>query len=390
MRVKISKQGVIFAVYAVVMLIPAYLETSISSMLDNILLLWAIWIVWNAKRKPDKFIILFGIYYIYLTIVSLSNGSNILDIHWIISVIKMIMFLNVVSIRIDKSARETVNILFGVVCVFLLLDFLSILLYPGGLYQSITVWNEWTSTSAAQWILGNKNNRCYWYFLGILLSIWRMKYEPKVGNKIIIYSLGIISLLAMIKTKSSTSIIATCIVLGAIYYGIKSTKKKSLKINTYIVFGIYILVQILILMGSLPFISSFVVRLFGKDLTFSGRTEIWTQILILIKQKPFLGWGQLSGETVGGMLGNKFFTSAHNQWLNTLFQGGIIFFVFVIAFFVWMIKKMNKDNQTIINMKILFLLAIFVDMLFESILSVFATWLLLYLIYKYPGNDRLT
>lgn len=71
-----------------------------------------------------------------------------------------------------------------VVGVYIILDFISIVLYPDGLYQSVTVWNEWTSTSAAQWILGNKNNRCYWYFIAIILSVWKLALEKIEGTEL--------------------------------------------------------------------------------------------------------------------------------------------------------------------------------------------------------------
>ena len=136
----------------------------------------------------------------------------------------------------------------------------------------------------------------------------------------------------------------------------------------------YCSVQILIFMGSLPFISSIVVKLFGKDLTFSGRTKIWIQMPVLIAQKPIWGWGQLSGSTVGSILGNKFFTSAHNQWLNTLFQGGVILFLLVALIIIWLSNSTRKFEKNIGNMKLLMLLSIMIDMMFEVIMGTTATW----------------
>lgn len=104
--------------------------------------------------------------------------------------------------------------------------------------------------------------------------------------------------------------------------------------------------------------------------------------------KPIWGWGQLSGSTVGSILGNKFFTSAHNQWLNTLFQGGVILFLLVALIIIWLANSTRKFEKNIGNMKLLMLLSIMIDMMFESILSVFATWIFLYIIYKYPETTK--
>lgn len=172
----------------------------------------------------------------------------------------------------------------------------------------------------------------------------------------------------MIGTKSSTSTIATIVAIVAAWYGMRNTSKNLARINAWGVMLAYCSVQILIFMGSLPFISSIVVKLFGKDLTFSGRTKIWIQMPVLIAQKPIWGWGQLSGSTVGSILGNKFFTSAHNQWLNTLFQGGVILFLLVALIIIWLSNSTRKFEKNIGNMKLLMLLSIMIDMISAAIM----------------------
>ena len=388
MNLKVSKRGIWLVIYAAVMLVPTYFESSFTNLLDNAFFIWAMLIVLRNRIIPNRFICAFSLYYIYLTVITFISGTDMADIHLIISVAKMVVFLCVLDFQINYSARIAINGLLFVVGVYIILDFISIVLYPDGLYQSVTVWNEWTSTSAAQWILGNKNNRCYWYFIAIILSVWKLALEKNRGNRVIIYAICSISLLAMIGTKSSTSTIATIVAIIAAWYGMRNTSKNLARINAWGVMLAYCSVQILIFMGSLPFISSIVVKLFGKDLTFSGRTKIRIQMPVLIAQKPIWGWGQLSGSTVGSILGNKFFTSAHNQWLNTLFQGGVILFLLVALIIIWLANSTRKFEKNIGNMKLLMLLSIMIDMMFESILSVFATWIFLYIIYKYPETTK--
>lgn len=68
-----------------------------------------------------------------------------------------------------------------------------------------------------------------------------------------------------------------------------------------------------------------------------------------------------------------------NQWLNTLFQGGVILFLLVALIIIWLSNSTRKFEKNIGNMKLLMLLSIMIDMMFESILSVFATWIFLYI-----------
>jgi O-antigen ligase len=73
-----------------------------------------------------------------------------------------------------------------------------------------------------------------------------------------------------------------------------------------------------------------ILRLMGRDTTFSGRTKIWEAVLILIKERPILGYG-IAG--VGGPIwsfvdmSTKFKTgpdSTHNIYLDGLLRYGII------------------------------------------------------------------
>ena len=155
MNLKVSKRGIWFVIYAAVMLVPTYFESSFTNLLDNAFFIWAMLIVLRNRIIPNRFICAFSLYYIYLTVITFISGTDMADIHWIISVAKMMVFLCVLDFQINYSARIAINGLLFVVGVYIILDFISIVLYPDGLYQSVTVWNEWTSTSAAQWILGN-------------------------------------------------------------------------------------------------------------------------------------------------------------------------------------------------------------------------------------------
>jgi O-antigen ligase len=73
-----------------------------------------------------------------------------------------------------------------------------------------------------------------------------------------------------------------------------------------------------------------ILHLMGRDTTFSGRTKIWQAVLILIEQRPILGYG-IAG--VGGPIWSfvdmysKFKTgpdSTHNIYLDGLLRYGII------------------------------------------------------------------
>ena len=154
-------------------------------------------------------------------------------------------------------------------------------------------------------------------------------------------------------------------------------KKKELlvNINTYMLVGICAVVTLMILAGSASFLRPIVEGIFDKDMTFSNRSEVWQQAILLIIQKPLLGWGVTDSETATGLLGSLTFVNAHNQVLNCLWQGGIILF----AIFLCIILCTARNINLIINSKykLVFqaiMVGLMVDMMFEVILGTSATW----------------
>lgn len=92
----------------------------------------------------------------------------------------------------------------------------------------------------------------------------------------------------------------------------------------------------------------------------------------------------MKSTTISKILGSKVFTSAHNQWLNFLFQGGIVLFgiaVMLFAIEIGTIKK-QKANRNVFIMTVV-LISLFVDMLFESQFNGIAVGLTLIMIYEY-------
>ena len=88
--------------------------------------------------------------------------------------------------------------------------------------------------------------------------------------------------------------------------------------------------------------SSFLERTLGKDTTFSGRTEIWSLVLMYIYLSPIFGYGVLLDGSVF-MLPSRWepsgfkMDSSHNQILQTAYESGLI----TILFLYFMLRKLS-------------------------------------------------
>ena len=320
LKIKISTLFMI--IYCFVMFVPTYFSNAGIKLLSNVMVAIAALFLLRRKYKPNKFIVLTSIYLLYLMIMTYINRTNAADIHLIISYCKIFFFLGVFDYMLKNNQANAVNIMFYILLLFVSLDFFSIILFPNGLYHTSLIWNEWSTSQEAQWIYGNKNNRIYWYIM-LLMTAWE-RYVLNGKSKIWPTLISIGTIIAMMIVKSSTATTVAIVVGTGILISIYKKKEIRFSINSYLLVGICTMVTILVLAGSTGFLKIVVEGIFHKDMTFSNRSQVWQQVILLIAQKPFWGWGIVDDKAATGLLGSLTYVNAHNQFLNCLWQGGIV------------------------------------------------------------------
>lgn len=355
------------------MFIPGYFSNAGIKLLSNLMMVVAAFFLLRHKYKPNKFIVLTGIYMLYLMIISYVNRTNAADIHLIIVYCKIFVFLGVADYMLKNNQSNAVNIMFYILLLFVSLDFFSIILFPNGLYHTSLVWNEWTTSQEAQWIYGNKNNRIYWYIM-LLMTAWE-RYALNGKSKIWPTIISVSTIVAMMLVKSSTATTVAIVVGTGILISIYKKKEIRFSINSYLLVGICTVVTILILAGSTGFLKIVVEGIFHKDMTFSNRSQVWQQVVLLIAQKPFFGWGIVDSDTATGLLGSLTYVNAHNQFLNCLWQGGIVLICILGGIILCTARNINAIASD--RYKLVFecvLVGLMIDMMFEVIMGTTATW----------------
>lgn len=85
----------------------------------------------------------------------------------------------------------------------------------------------------------------------------------------------------------------------------------------------------------------------GKDLTLTHRTVIWDQVIYKFFMKPIWGYGMQDTYNLFTIpVGNTFKTfSAHNQLLQSLYEGGILLFLAFTPLFM-VVNKLIKSSLT--------------------------------------------
>ena len=379
----VSKRSLMVLISLVIMIMPSYFADMIPGyrLIMNIMSVFIVFYLVKHFVKPSGFILCVILYYFITLVSAFANGN--FDYHALISQTKIIITLMLIESYLSYKRNGAVDVIYYVIAFFVLIDIISVILYPAGIYQTITVWNEWSSSSASQWVLGNKNNHIAWYLIAELLAYLKYINNDNFNNKIILYTTMIGCIVSSILLQSSTS--TTVVVLAAlgIFIAMHNKHSKVKMINIYVLDIIYVVIVVLVVTGITQFLSPIVKGVFGKNLTFTNRTFAWAQCIAQIIQKPFLGWGLITAEEAQSALGSLAYVNAHNQWLQTLWQGGIILLCVIILAIFLISNKINKLHDQ--NLKIVIATAFFaylIEMILEVQLTSGISWLILLLVYN--------
>ena len=384
---KVSVNKLIVFMFAAIMLLPDYFSSSLLNALENILLIGTGCILLKYRYRPSKWMYMAFVYCAVLVCSSYFNFTDRANFHLIISNLKIMVFLCAIEWETKKYGKNALKNIWRFLLIILSANTASIVLFPNGLYQIDYVWNEWGAKDVMrQWILGNKNSQTIWYLLLMILTYILFSdahiSRNKLKNRIVLLYTIAISAITMLLVASSTGIVAiTVLAVGMILSFFRKSPIDFEWNPKWILVG-YIIISILIIGGNATFLKPIIADLFGKDLTFSNRTTVWLRALLLFIQKPIFGWGVLGDDGMRNALGSLSYTSAHNQFLNTMLQGGTILFLILIAMVFIIFDKLSKcEDKKDKLVGSVGMIGVLVTMHFETVLGGTQCWMLLYCVY---------
>ena len=105
----------------------------------------------------------------------------------------------------------------------------------------------------------------------------------------------------------------------------------------------YILFFVMVIFNKLDFFSFLIVDILHRDLTLTTRTTIWSITIDKILEKPFWGYGYISGEEFQSLLPSIIGINAHNTILMIAFIGGIWLSIIFIYLIFSLIRNYDLD-----------------------------------------------
>lgn len=273
-----------------------------------------------------------------------------------------------------KNSLKYISIIFS---LLIYLNAILLVMYPEGLWID----HAWKGTGdATRHLFGNYNQIGFISLLGITVhSMYTLTTQRGRRN---LFLLICVSIWSVIFVGSMTSTVGL-IIFGVYLLLHKFIKRPKFFMTVFVV--LYILFFVIIVwfgnsIEEVNLMTKFVENVLAKDITFTNRTEIWSNAVYKVQQHPWIGYGIQDVEWNMTYLDGS---GPHNLWLMLLLQGGVVLFLGFHIIVVFVVRKALQASTTASITSLVALCVFFLMSLFE-VYNIIQTFFILQLIYYSP------
>lgn len=251
-------------------------------------------------------------------------------------VFSVIAFTIIVDIMPRENMQRCIYVLYLIFSLMIYINVLSMILYPDGLYTVAGIVG-----TKKYYFLGQQNSMGLYSMIAIVLGELRLKVDKsrryKLGNLLFLEA---ISIFYIITVWSVTSLFSVGGLIAINTYNRMSNKGWSISliwnlILNGLIFSLFVVGQ------NLRIFATFFEKYLHREITLSGRTNIWAVAIKVFEQEPIWGVGLGKGKDLFG------FATTHNRYLNTLFTSGLVGFVLFIMLLIWLCVKLKDSKESI-------------------------------------------
>ena len=220
--------------------------------------------------------------------------------------------------------------------IIIYINFATLIIFPDGMYA--------LETTKLNWFLGYDNTHVIYFLPALLIAFIYIEItKKKLRGGLLIVVIIISSLMRW----AATTIMGIAIFL-ILLIPIFRNNTKIFNFKTYMLATLIIFIT-MVLLRLQNYLSFIIVDILGKDLTFRNRTPLWDITIEYIKENFLFGYGWQNDSIRHSMYNSSSVISAHNQFLEYIYLGGII----LIGIYIYMILYINKITKKIRNNKII-------------------------------------
>lgn len=300
----------------------------------------------NKKVRIKKATILIALFLIFLGCISIivsidkiSTINRLVDVYF--TIIFGVYLVNKFNIK------QLIDLMSNAQIVFLLFLLYFMLKYP-----EYAFFMDKNGNSVLTGLYTTKNPCGFELIFGGLLFYYKWKIE-KIHFKQLWFILFLFQLFLVFKTYSIGPLITGIVSIGLAEFYFK-------KKNNRLCF-IYLLCTVgflLVIFVGLPLFSN-LLQLIGRDITLTGRTNIWRSILGYLKQDNLLfGYGYESFWDFPSLTNNLYYTyvlngvrqqyvGAHNALIENILNFGVIGSIILYFIILYILQRFNFKNKKI-------------------------------------------
>lgn len=240
-----------------------------------------------------------------------------------------------------KNEEDRIKYILYILFIYLTSSIFVVFTIPGAIDPDFGTWRGFAPS---------KNVAGQIYLVSFILSFTAI-FFTQGRKRLVVYMLVVFSIILLIGTTSSTAVLTFTIILFIIIImslnrlfftiGIKNL------ISSLIIFsGIFLILSIYFFE---PDIWKNLPAIFGKDTSFTGRTDLWVDILLEAKNKLLFGVGYQAFWTIENPVISRLYdyyvwlpNQAHNGYIDLLNETGIIGLFFLLLLLVTLFYRKIK------------------------------------------------
>lgn len=289
------------------------------------------------RRKTSPLMLSIIIFVIWLeSVTGWYRGISLRSIYEDLIIVSACAFFDY---QIKENRIEFLQMLYWYCCITISLNLFSILLVPKGLYLGDP------PDVGVHFLLGNYNT----FIIHILPAVcvgYHLMVEGRIFKRQYIFLWIIVIATYLLRTSMSS-------VIGLFVFGsflLLFNKKVWRIIFNQLIYVISIAIAVyLVVFARYKSILYYLSSITGKNITLSGRTRIWSNMIDLLPGHCIAGYGKQDTSELVNMLNFYHAQHAHNLVLQVIWQGGcigIILFGIIMMITIYTFLK-TSDNKVV-------------------------------------------
>ena len=286
----------------------------------------------NRAKQVDAFSILIILFLIWTICTNVINGHGF----WESTFFSFKIISGIFILRyyiMNEHIEEYVSVFNFWMVVFVVINVITQLIYPNGLYIG--------ATQYGMWLFGNRNAFIFFYYMGVMVATlhYLIKFKRLKLSYFLYVTLMVFSEIIGGSATGGLSIIVT-VLLIVFLRNIKMSKFKVCGISVLLsIFISYLIINV----GVNTSIARAIEIYLNRNITFTGRSTIWNTALRLLEGHQLMGLGW--AEIPVGWYWDVY--QCHNNYLDLIFTGGIILFAIYLALVYVSIRRLDVKEKNI-------------------------------------------